>query len=422
MEGTDLDKMTLCMIAPEFLPVWGGTGSYTVELIKHLPKSVDIHVVTLKRSIPGMSKDCSTSLDSVLGRPVKVHYISNSKETFFYNLGFQVSCFRKIPQLHKKYKFDIIHSHHCHMPDVLLQLSHTLRIPTITSVHNMFKWMRTSILKQSTNFQKLDRSEKGILVFYPMLKYLERFYLSNVQSLIAPSKNCREELINFLDIPQEKIHVIYNGVNPEIFAPNRHDDPVFLTNLQLTSRPVVLFVGRIVAQKGLNTLMAAVPRVAKHLPNVLFMFVGAGDFSYYQRQLKEYGVSNENFLNLGYFSYLDMPKIYSLANVFVLPSPHENCSVSLLEAMSCKRAVVAANVGGNSEIIRPYRNGMLFTSENSKELAEIIIQLIEDSNLQKKLGLQARRTVVEKFSVQKMAAGTVKVYEEAVGSYRERCG
>jgi len=414
---------TICFIAPEFLPLWGGVGSYSVQLLENLSKEMEIHVVTLKRLLKnGYGVAGRSECPPTFGENIHIHYISTASDTLFYNVRFQFSCLREIPKLHDRYHFDLIHSHHCHMPDVLLQLSHALRIPTVTTVHNMFKWMRTSILKQSTNFQNLDRSEKGILVFYPMLKYLERFYLSNVQSLIAPSKNCREELINFLDIPQEKIHVIYNGVNPEIFSPNSRDDPVFLTDLQLTSRPVVLFVGRIVAQKGLKTLMAAVPRVAEQLPNVLFMFVGAGDFSYYQRQLKEYGVSNENFLNLGYFSYLDMPKIYSLANVFVLPSPHENCSVSLLEAMGCEIAVVAANVGGNSEIIRPYHNGMLFTSENSKELAEIIIQLIEDANLQKKLGLQARRTVIEKFSVQKMAAETVKVYEEAVGSYRERCG
>jgi glycosyltransferase involved in cell wall biosynthesis len=254
-----------------------------------------------------------------------------------------------------------------------------------------------------------------------MLEYLERFYLGNVQSLIAPSKHCKEELINFLGIQPEKIHVIYNGVNPEIFAPNSCSDSVFLTDIRLPSRPVVLFVGRIVAQKGLKTLMEAVPRVAKQLPNVLFTFVGAGDFSYYQRLLKEHGVSNKNFLNLGYFSYLDMPKIYSLADVFVLPSPHENCSMSLLEAMSCKRAVVAANVGGNSEVIRSYQNGMLFASGNSKELAEIIVQLIEDSSLREKLGAQARRTVIEKFSVHNMAADTVKVYEELVSSYGEGC-
>lgn len=409
---------TICFIAPEFLPLWGGVGAYSVQLLENLPTEMEIHVVTLKRVLNNGNKVAGQSEYSpTFGENIHIHYISAASDTLFYNVKFQFSCLMKISKLHDRYHFDLIHSHHCHMSDVLLKLLQTLRIPTVTTVHNMLRWMRTSILTQNMNFLNLDRSEKGIVILYPVLKYFERFYLSNVQSLIAPSKKCREELINFLDVPREKIHVIYNGVNPEIFAPNRRDYPVFLTDLQLTSRPVVLFVGRILAQKGLNTLMAAVPRVVKHFPNVLFMFVGSGDFSYYSKQLKKYGVSNENFLNLGYFSYLDMPEIYSLADIFVLPSPHENCSVSLLEAMSCERTVVAANVGGNSEIIQPHHNGVLFTSQNSKELAEIIIQLIEDSNLRKKLGLQARKTVIERFSVRKMAAETVKVYEEIVSSY-----
>ena len=414
---------TICFIAPEFMPLWGGTGSYSVQLLENLPTEMEIHVVTLKRVLNSRNRVAGRSESAPsFGENVHVHYVSTASDTFFYNVRFQFSCLREIPKLHDKYHFDLIHSHHCHMPDVLLQLSHTLRIPTVSTVHNTFRWMRTSILKQKMDFRNLDRSEKGILVLYPLLKYFEHSYLRKVQLLIAPSKSCKEELINFVHVPREKIHVIYNGVSTKMFAPNRCNDPFFSTNLRLTSRPIVLFVGRMIAQKGLQTLMAAIPRVVKHSPDVLFMFVGAGDFSSCYRCLKKYGVLDKNLHNLGYVSYLDMPKVYSRATIFVIPSPHENCSISLLEAMSCERAVVAANVGGNSEIIQSYDNGMLFASQNSKELAEIIIQLIDDSSLREKLGAQARRTVVEKFSVQKMVAETVSVYEELVSSYGEKRG
>ena len=414
---------TLCFIAPEFVPLWGGAGSYSVQLLENLPAEMEIHVVTLKRVLNNGDRAAGQSKPAPnFGKNVHIHYISDATDTFFYNARFQLSCLREIPKLHGKHHFDMVHSHHCHMPDILLQLLGALRIPTVSTVHNTFWWIRASILKQMMGFQSLDRSEKGILVLYPVLKRLERFYLRSVHSLIAPSERCKEELINFLHIPPRKIHVVYNGVDPEMFSPSGRDDPAFLTNPGLTSRPLVLFTGRMVAQKGLKTLIAAAPLVVKHLPDVLFMFVGAGDFSSYHKWLKEYGVSDYNFLDSGYVSYLDMPKVYSSATVFVLPSPHENCSISILEAMSCRKAVIAANVGGNSEIIQPDYNGMLFASQNSKELAEMIIQLIEDSSLQEKLGVQARKTVIDKFSVRKMAAKTVGIYEEAVDSYREGRG
>ena len=83
--------LNLCMLAPEFFPVWGGVGSYIVELIKALPRNVNIHVVTLKRNIAGMSEGSLRSNDivSTIDRPIKIHYVSTSNETFFYNIAFR---------------------------------------------------------------------------------------------------------------------------------------------------------------------------------------------------------------------------------------------------------------------------------------------------------------------------------------------
>ena len=80
------DRINLCMLAPEFFPVWGGVGSYTVELLKSLPENVDIHVVTLRRDIPGFSgrEYTSEGISSILNRPIQIHYIAASKETFSY--------------------------------------------------------------------------------------------------------------------------------------------------------------------------------------------------------------------------------------------------------------------------------------------------------------------------------------------------
>ena len=119
-----MKTINLCLITPEFLPFWGGTGSYVVELIKNLPKEVEIHVVTLKRKFPGMSENGSTKNDpkSIFNKNVDIHYISNGNETFFYNIGFQIACLKKIPQLHKEYKFDVLHSQFGHMSDIFLHL------------------------------------------------------------------------------------------------------------------------------------------------------------------------------------------------------------------------------------------------------------------------------------------------------------
>ena len=93
-----MDRLDLCMTAPQFFPVCEDTGSYTMELIKHLPRDVDVNVVMLKRNISNLSENGleGKSVDSAIDRPLQIHYLSTANETVFYNLAFQIACFKSI--------------------------------------------------------------------------------------------------------------------------------------------------------------------------------------------------------------------------------------------------------------------------------------------------------------------------------------
>ena len=396
------------MLAPEFIPTWGGTGTYTVNLLEALPRDIEIHVLTLRRILNGTNVVKPEKFVH-FGDNVHIHYLFDAKGTFAYNAHFQLYCLRRFPKLNKEFKFDLVHSHHAHMSDILLKLTRLVKIPNVITVHNTFEWMRESILKQNVNFDMLDESEQGILRYYPLLKQLEHFSLSRAQVLIAPSEECKKSLINSLGINPQKVNVIHNGVNTIKFNPqNFSKEDMF----QHAGRPIVLFVGRFVAQKGLGNLVKAMPKVINHVNNVLFVFAGQGDFSYLKSQIERYGTTNRSYVNMGFREHNKIHEVYSLADVFVIPSPHENCSLSLLEAMSSEKAVIAANVGGNSELIKSYYNGVLFLSQNSDDLADKIIQLLDDTALQRRLGIQARKTVIDRFSIQSMALETNKIYHK----------
>ena len=173
------------MLAPEFIPVWGGTGSYTVELVKSLPSKMDIHVVTLKRDV-GLSASSSSidnNVNAIVKRPIKVHYLTKSSETFFYNLPFQLACTAKIPLLHKKYSFDIMHSHMCQMPDVYLKLLNQLKIPTVVTIHGTIQMLRDHAIIARDLFHDLESGEKSILRFYPIISQLQQLYVKRVISV-----------------------------------------------------------------------------------------------------------------------------------------------------------------------------------------------------------------------------------------------
>lgn len=80
--------------------------------------------------------------------------------------------------------------------------------------------------------------------------------------------------------------------------------------------------------------------------------------------------------------------------------------------MSCQCAVLVANVGGNSEIIKSYKNGLLFSTGNVLDFSNKIIELLKNAVLQKKLGCEARKTVLKEFSIEKMAEKTCNLYKD----------
>lgn len=400
--------MRVCVLAPEFLPNWGGTGTYFANLLRHLPKDVDIHVITVRRTARDQENSLVTSKEIAesLGRPLLIHYLSSARENFFYNISFQLACLRELPALCRRYHFDIIHSSHPHMPDLFSRLMRRVNIPTVTTVHDLIDLKRQLILRSGVEFPRLDQSEKAILTLYPFLRLCEVLYFKTAPVFIAPSRYCAR-ILNTLGIEHERIRVIPNGVDTSIFSRK---------NVPSCNRPTVLFVGRFVSPKGIETIIDAIPKVLSSIPDAQFMFTGAGMPTRYLEAIKSRHIPNDS-VRFTFSNYLDMPSVYSLANVFILPSISENCPMSVLEAMSCGTPVIAGNGGGTPEIIESGEDGLLIPPRNSVALASSIISLLQDRRFAARMSANARKKVANKFSAQKTAERTLRLYE-AMGQQR----
>ena len=406
-----MDTISLCLIAPEFLPVWGGTGSYVVELLKYLPEEVEVHVVTLRRQTPDASKNVSIKNDpkSVLNRDIDIHYISDAKDTFFYNLGFQFACFREIPKLHKEFKFDVLHSQFGHMSDILIQLAGKIRVPNVATVHGTIALLNEVSSKVSSHFSELERSERQVRMFYPQLRALELLYSKYVSQFIAVSKITKYRILKDLSVDPQRVCTVYNGVDPYLFkAPSKEETE------KKYSEPTVVYMGRIMAKKGITVLIRAMPKILKEKPNVRFVFIGGGSILFYRDVIRRMKIPEKNFTFLGHLGYFERQEFLRTATVFVNPSFFELCSLSILEAMSSGTSVVASDVGGNPEIISSGKNGLLFSQSDHNELADDVIMLVKDENLGKEIGKQARRTVERSFTSEKCAKETYDIYRRMI--------
>jgi glycosyltransferase involved in cell wall biosynthesis len=400
--------MRVCILAPEFIPNWGGTGAYLANLLKYLPQKVDLHVVTVRRTIAGQElsdQSAEEEISKSLGRTLTIHYLSSAQDTFLYNMGFQMSCLRELTRLCKRYEFDIIHSSHCHMPDLYYQFARRARVPTVVTVHDFLSVKRESIRNSGMEFERLDRSEKGILMLYPFLRLCELAYVKRMPAFIAPSQYVAG-ILKSHGVRRERINIVPNGIDTSVFSPKTH----YRTSEQ-SCRPTVLFTGRLVSHKGIDTVLSSIPLVLRRMQGVQFVFTGAGMPAIYLNRVRD-SATLQCIKFLGYIrDYFEMSKLYGRADVFILPSLFENCPLSLLEAMSSEVPVIATSVGGIPEIVTPGKNGILIRPHDSVALADSITSLLLDTKYATGLASEGRRTVVDRFSAERMANDTMRVYE-----------
>jgi len=402
-------SMRLCILAPEFLPIWGGVGTYTVELVRHLPKNFEVHVVAPMRKSIGTSKTSTFDYDlsEYFSENVHVHFVSSASDTFFYNAAFQYACMRFVPKLVKDVGIDLIHSHTAHMPDLLLPLRR-LRIPTVTTVHTTIQGQRQGSKQSGEHFRNLDLSEKMTYIGYPILRVAEELYfLRKIDYITVSNWMKRQLLAHFSHIRRSNVRVIHNSVDTRFFTPGESED----------NRKIVLFTGRLIAAKGLTYLTDAIPQVLEDYPDTLFTFIGPGNPSIYRSRLLRRGVPRKNYIFLGYLkSWKDILTWYRKCAIFVAPTLYENLPIRILEAMACAKPVVATNVCAIPEAVTSHENGILVPSMSSKALAEAICSLLEDPEVRLQLGRAARKKVVEEFDWTANANYTTSFYEEVLNA------
>jgi glycosyltransferase involved in cell wall biosynthesis len=203
-------------------------------------------------------------------------------------------------------------------------------------------------------------------------------------------------------VPRQKIKHLGNGIDVQRFDPDSVSDD---SKAQLRREiglpfdaPVVGFVGRLVREKGILELFRAAAIVRRQIPNARFLFVGPVDVAkpdaVWPETAAEYGLAD-----VSYFVGMrqDTPELYSLMDVFVLPSYREGLPLSVLEAAAMKVPCVVTNVRGCREAVEHDRNGLVVELGDVEALAGAIIELLLDTDKARRMGEEGRRMVVEQY-------------------------
>lgn len=413
-----MKDLKICLLTSEFLPNWGGVGTYCLELAKALADRVDLHVVTVGRAEGRKLEYSKTDIEHQFDDKITVHLLTicSASDTFFYNAKMQIAVSRHLPALIRKHKFDLIHTNIPQMADILLKVKGQLTTPSITTVHTVIEGHKQGIQQASfisgLPFSKLDRSEKMLLLAYPALRFAERMYIKRSKNFIAVS-NWMNQILK-KDFPAvHKSHVIHNGVDIKKFSPNisQHSQAIGIPKGRF-----VLVPSRLTALKGITLLINAIPKILSQNDDINFVFAGAGPKKVWINLLDSLRVNRASYRFLGHIQHESMPLLYSKADFTILPSLFEDLPFAILEAMSCGCPVIASNVGGIPEVITNAENGLLFQRGNLDDLINASNMLLSDDSLRNRLSKNARKTITDHFSWSGVAEQTIKVYTEALGN------
>jgi glycosyltransferase involved in cell wall biosynthesis len=226
---------------------------------------------------------------------------------------------------------------------------------------------------------------------------------------VAVSGSIRSLLVD-LGVGESGIRVVPNGVDTEIFRPNKKEKSVNL----------LLFVGRIHPNKGLHVLLSALEHVKSPVQLVVIGPKLSYCLDYYDLILRLIDHLNRTTRHrvtfLGVQTVEELVGWYQRATVFVCPSISEPFGIVNIEALSCGTPVVASNVGGIPEVVKNYQTGLLVEPGVPEELAKTIQLLLDDQNFRHILGNKGREWVVGNFSSEAVALLLRKIYAELLGN------
>jgi glycogen(starch) synthase len=182
---------------------------------------------------------------------------------------------------------------------------------------------------------------------------------------------------------------------------------------------IIIYVGRIVQEKGLGVLIEAVPRVLAEHPDAKFVIAGTGDLvQLLRRRTCELGVG-ARVLFTGFIPDDDRDRLYKLADCAVFPSLYEPFGIVALEAMASRAPVVVSLVGGLQEVVKHGETGITVYPDNPESLAWGINHTLARPDWAAQRASNAHRMVLAEYNWQRIAQRTIGVYERIVSERRK---
>ncbi|MFB9178277.1 glycogen synthase [Dactylosporangium sucinum] len=391
--------MRVDLLTREYPPdVYGGAGvhlEYLARELRRLPLDVRVHCFGAPRAEAGVTGYAD---------PPGLAGANPALRTIGVDLEMAAGCAGS----------DLVHSHtwYANLAGHTAKLLHG--IPHVVTTHSL----------EPLRPWKAEQLGGG----YALSSWCERTAVEAADAVIAVSAGMKADVLRaYPQVDPDKVHVVYNGIDTEQYAPDPATDVLQRLGVD-PDRPSVVYVGRITRQKGLPYLLRAARRLPPEVQIVLL--AGAPDTPEIAAEVT--GLADE--LRAGREGVVwvqemlpkrEVIQVLTHATVFVCPSIYEPMGIVNLEAMACQTAVVATATGGIPEVVADRETGLLVPIEQVTDgsgtpldpdrfvadLADAMLQLVEEPARAAELGRAGRQRAVDHFSWAAIADRTHAVYQ-----------
>jgi len=237
--------------------------------------------------------------------------------------------------------------------------------------------------------------------------------LNRCSDVILPVSNYTKEQLIRHGTNAQKTITVYNSLDLEVFDKDSQNAQV---NLEKGDEPVIVCVGNLIKVKGQQYYLMAATKVLKNY-TAKFYVVGDGPLRPYLEGLARRLGIEKDVIFTGRIHWPQMYYVLSnIADICVSSSLSENFPFYLLECMAAKKPIVATNVGGVSEAVIDTVNGYLVPPKDPNPMAKAILKLIEEPDKARKMGMEGRRILEQKFSMNVITTKLSNIYESALGN------
>lgn len=297
-------------------------------------------------------------------------------------------------------KPDLIHSHgvkanfFCRL--AVRSLPHT---PLVTTIHSVLRYDYPNPMA------------------YFLASRMEMWTRKWNDHYIAISNSIKQSLESD-GVQSQDVTLIHHGIPIDEFQTGEDTDEIRRSLGLPPDAFVIGTVSRLVAVKGLTDLMEAFVLLAKDHSHVHWLVIGDGpEKEPLQTMARQAGVSDR--VHFAGFRQ-DVPRCLQAMDLFLSPSYSEGLGLSLLEAMAAKRPVISTMVGGISDFLVDYLNGLVIPTKNPEEIRQNILILMEDEALRTKLAEAGLRTVKEEYTLTHMAMRTKELYRQLIRTHTSK--